>query len=275
MTYSKLATKTFGLLAVFAAAGILSANDAALASESWPGIKEEAFQGRVIADGRGIVRLEAPYRPEDVRSVPIAADAALTDGRTIRSISFIVDENPSPVAAVFKLGPGRTKAHIVTNIRLNQQSDVRVVVEASDGALYMAEQLVKFAGGQASCSAPPVGDLKEIAANMGKMEFAAVGGKASASKALQRARYALNHPNHTGMVLDPITLFYVPLLMVERIEARQGDELVFEMTGSITLAQNPTVEFDYVTNGATEMTVTASDTNGASWVKRFPIGPAS
>jgi sulfur-oxidizing protein SoxY len=134
---------------------------------------------------------------------------------------------------------------------------------------------VKFAGGQASCSAPPVGDLKEIAANMGKMDFAAVGGKASASKALQRARYALNHPNHTGMVLDPITLFYVPLLMVERIEARQGDELVFEMTGSITLAQNPTVEFDYVTNGATEMTVTASDTNGASWVKRFPIGPAS
>jgi sulfur-oxidizing protein SoxY len=109
---------------------------------------------------------------------------------------------------------------------------------------------------------------------MGKMDFAAVGEKAAASHTLQRARFALNHPNHTGMVLDQITLLYVPLLMVDRIEARQGDELVFEMTGSITLAQNPQVEFDYVTNGALEMTVAARDTSGASWERKFPIGPA-
>jgi sulfur-oxidizing protein SoxY len=109
---------------------------------------------------------------------------------------------------------------------------------------------------------------------MGKMDFAAVGEKATASHAVQRVRFALNHPNHTGMVLDQITLLYVPLLMVERIEARQGDELVFEMTGSITLSQNPQVEFDYVTNGAEEMAVVARDTSGATWERRFPIGPA-
>jgi sulfur-oxidizing protein SoxY len=49
---------------------------------------------------------------------------------------------------------------------------------------------------------------------------------------------------------------------------------VFEMTGSITLAQNPAVEFDYMTNGAAEMSVTAHDTTGAAWTRRFPIGPA-
>jgi sulfur-oxidizing protein SoxY len=76
------------------------------------------------------------------------------------------------------------------------------------------------------------------------------------------------------MVLDPISLLYIPLLMVDRIEARQGDELVFEMTGSITLAQNPAVEFDFVTNGASELTLTAHDTSGAAWTRRFPIGPA-
>ena len=138
----------------------------------------------------------------------------------------------------------------------------------------MAEQLVKFAGGQASCSAPPVGDPAEIAANMGKMDFAGVGAKPSGSHQTARARFALNHPNHTGMVLDPISLLYIPLKMVDRIEARQGGELVFEMTGSITLAQNPTVEFDYVTNGAGEISVTAHDTDGGSWTRQFPIGPA-
>jgi sulfur-oxidizing protein SoxY len=244
------------------------------ASESWPGIRAEVFGARPLHDGRGLIKLTAPYRPEDVRSVPISVETKLANGRTIKSVSFIVDENPSPVAAVFKLGGARERVALTTNIRLNQQSDVRIVVEASDGELYMVEQLVKFAGGQASCSAPPMGDPAEIALSMGRMDFAAVGEKATASHSLQRARFGLSHPNHTGMVLDQITLLYMPLLMVERIEARQGDELVFEMTGSITLAQNPRIEFDYVTNGAAEMTVSARDTSGAAWERRFPIGPA-
>lgn len=262
---------------LFAVAAFLlaaSASSGVNASDTWPGIHAEAFGGRTIEDGRGIIKLSAPYRPDDVRSVPLDAEIKLPHGRTIKTVSFVVDMNPSPVAAVFRLGQGREQAHIATRIRLDQQSDVRVVVEADDGALYMAEQLVKFAGGQASCSAPPVGNPADIAANMGKMDFATVGDRPSASHQIARARYDLNHPNHTGMVLDPVTLLYIPLLMVDRIEARQGDELVFEMTGSITVAQNPAVEFDYVTNGATEMTVTARDTSGAAWTRRFPIGPA-
>lgn len=244
------------------------------ASDTWPSIHAEAFGGRAIQDGRGVVKLAAPYRPDDVRSVPMDAEIKLPGKRTIKAVSFVVDMNPSPVAAVFRMGTARSQAHLATRIRLDQQSDVRVIVEANDGTLYMAEQLVKFAGGQASCSAPPVGDPAEIAANMGKMDFATVGEPPNGSHQLAHARYDLNHPNHTGMVLDPVSLLYIPLLMVDRIEARQGDELVFEMTGSITLAQNPAVEFDFLTNGAAEMAITAHDTSGAEWTRRFPIGPA-
>lgn len=258
----------------FASLSVAGFATASLASDTWPSLHAEAFGGRTIQDGRGIVKLSAPYRPDDVRSVPLEADIKLPHGRTIRTVSFVVDMNPSPVAAVFRMGEGRGQAHLGTRIRLDQQSDVRVIVEASDGALYMAEQLVKFAGGQASCSAPPVGDPAEIAANMGKMDFATVGAAPNGSHQTARARYDLSHPNHTGMVLDPVTLLYIPLLMVDRIEARQGDELVFEMTGSITLAQNPAVEFDFLTNGAGEMTILARDTSGAAWTRRFPIGPA-
>jgi sulfur-oxidizing protein SoxY len=260
-----------GAAAATAAAAVGSAE----ASQSWPGIEAEVYAGRALHDGLDVVTLKAPYRPDDNRSVPLSVEARFNDGRSIKSVTFIVDENPSPVAAVFRLGGARDHVALTTNIRLNQQSDVHIVVEASDGELYVTERLVKFAGGQASCSAPPMGDPAEIAANMGKMDFAAVGEKAAASHAVQRARVQLNHPNHTGMVLDQITLLYVPLLMVDRIEARQGDELVFELAGSITLAQNPVVEFDYVTNGAEEMTVAAKDTSGAQWARRFPIGPAS
>jgi sulfur-oxidizing protein SoxY len=277
---SSFRTRALASIRAFALVALAASLPAdARASDSWPGIHAEAFAGRAIQDGRGVVKLTAPYRPDDVRSVPIEAEISLgtgttAEGRTIKTVSFVVDNNPSPVAAIFKLGEGRANTHIVTHIRLDQQSDVRVIVETDDGKLYMASQLVKFAGGQASCSAPPVGDPAEIAASMGKMDFAAVGEKPNGSHQIARARYILNHPNHTGMVLDPVTLLYIPLLMVDRIEARQGDALVFEMTGSITLAQNPVVEFDYVTNGATEMSVTAHDTTGAVWTRRFPIGPA-
>lgn len=264
------------LFAAFVSAGLaLAVAPSASASEAWPQIKLAAFQDRAIESGQGIIKLMAPYRPENVARVPIEADVTLPEGRSIKAISFIVDENPSPVAAAFKMFGERRQAHITTEIRLNQQSDVRVVVEADNGALYMAEQLVKFAGGQASCSAPPMGDPKEIAASMGRMTFAAIGAQARASKKLQRTNYQLSHPNHTGMVLDPVTLFYVPMLMVERIEAVQGDEPVFEMTGSITLSQNPRIEFDYVTNGATDMTMRATDTSGAVFERTFPIGPQS
>jgi sulfur-oxidizing protein SoxY len=266
--------KSLTALAFVGALNVASAGPLS-ATERWESIKAEAYAGRAIHDGRGIIDLKAPYRPDDVRSVPLTADVRFKNGRTIKSVSFVVDQNPAPVAAVFRLGGERKHAAITTNIRLDQQSDVHIVVEASDGELFAIGQLVKFAGGQASCSAPPVGDPDEILANMGKMEFAAIGEAATGSRQKQRANVDLNHPNHTGMVLDPITLFYIPLLMVSKVEARQGDELVFEMTGSISLAQNPRVEFDYVTNGAPEMSVTATDTSGASWEQRFPIGPAS
>ena len=262
---------SFALLVLTVAA---AAGTGAFAGDRWADIHAEAFGARTIQDGRGIVTLSAPYRPDDVRSVPLAADVSLKDGRTVRAVSFIVDENPAPVAAVFRLGEARSQVRLATHIRLDQQSDVRVVVEASDGALYMVEQLVKFAGGQSSCSAPPLGDPEEILASMGKMDLTPVGARPSGSRQAARARFELNHPNHTGMVLDQITLHYIPLRMVSRIEARQGDALVFEMTGSITLAQNPVVEFDYVTDGAAEMVVVAEDTDGAAWTRRFPIGPA-
>jgi len=243
------------------------------AGPTWDGIRAEVFGARPIADGAGVIALDAPYRPDNVMRVPLKADIKVPDGQSIRSVSFIVDENPSPVAAVVTLGEGRAQAKLATYIRLNQQSDVRVVVETAAGQLYMTERLVKFAGGQASCSAPPQGDPREIAANMGKLEVVFSGGLATASKQSQSAVLALNHPNHTGMVLDQITLHYVPLLMVERMEVRQGSELVLSVAGSITLAQNPAIDFDFVTNGATELTVSARDTSGKSWQKTVPIGP--
>ncbi|AXS41288.1 quinoprotein dehydrogenase-associated SoxYZ-like carrier [Breoghania sp. L-A4] len=201
--------------------------------------------------------------------------ADFRDGRTVKSVTFIVDENPVPVAAVFSIGEGRQKLKLATRMRLNRETDVRAVVETSDGQLYMAQRFVKFAGGQAACSAPPTGDAASIAASMGKMELALEEPATNATQLRPGATLTINHPNHSGMVLDQISLLYIPLRTVEEVEVRQGDDLVFSMQGSMTLSQDPQVTFDYRTNGADALHVHVTDTDGAAWDQDFAIGHGS
>lgn len=254
---------------------LLGLSGPAAASQSWPGIRAELYGTRAISDGAGIVNLTAPDRPENQLKVPVAVEAAFKDGRSVKSVTLIVDENPTPVAAVFRFPQERTKVALATNFRFDAVTGVRAIVEASDGELYMTERHVRFTGGQAACSAPPNGSPEEIAAKMGKMELAMIGPRAVASHATQRVRLDLSHPNHTGMVKDQITLLYIPLLLVDRIDVKEGDETVVEMQGSMSFSQDPSVEFDFLTNGAEELTITSGDTSGARWTKRFPLTPAS
>lgn len=247
----------------------------ALAGPTWDELKSDIFGDRVILDGRGVLALSAPKRPDDQSAVPVSVAARFGDGRTIKSVSIIVDENPSPVAAVFTIGGQRPQLRLGANFRFNSATDVRTVVEASDGQLYMAERHVKFAGGQASCSAPPQGDPDEILASMGKMQLSYPAAPAAVSQIEAKARPEVSHPNHTGMVLDQISLLYIPLRMVSQVDVSQGDDLVFSLAGSITLSQNPSVDFDYRTNGATKMNVLLRDSDGATWTASFPIGQGS
>ena len=259
------------LAAVVTCAGTIPA----FAGNAWDEIRGSVFGDKKIEDGRGLITLGAPGRPEDMRVVPITIDAAFKDGRTIKTVNFILDENPTPVVAVFHMGAGRESVALQANFRVDRQGDVRAVVEASDGQLYMISQLIKFAGGQASCSAPPTGDPAEIAANMGKMQFAETKVADAATAALGRVKIDLNHPNHTGMVMDQQTLLYTPMKMVNEITVCQGDDVVFAAEGSIALSQNPSISFDFKRGGSQDFEVTMKDTDGGVWTRKFQVSPQS
>ena len=247
----------------------------AFAGNAWDEIRGSVYGDKKIEDGRGVITLGAPNRPEDMRVVPISIDASFKDGRTVKTVTFILDENPTPVVAVFHMGAGRDSVSIKSNFRVDRQSDVRAVVEANDGKLYMVSQLIKFAGGQASCSAPPMGDPAEIIANMGKMDLAEVKAADVATTALGHAKADLNHPNHTGMVMDQQTLLYTPMKMVSEVSVRQGGETLFSAEGSIAFSQNPMIEFDFKRGGSQDFEMTLKDTDGGAWTKTFQISPQS
>ena len=58
------------------------------------------------------------------QNAALSAEAAFKDGRKIKSITFIIDENPMPVAAAFRFGDNRERASLGLDIRLDQASPV-------------------------------------------------------------------------------------------------------------------------------------------------------
>ena len=258
--------------AVFAIAGMSAP---ASASDSWPSIRDELYGARVIHDGSKNVTLTAPGRPENQMEVPVSVDAVFKDGRTIKSVTILVDENPTPVAAAFHFNQPRAQVGLAAKFRFDAVTGVRAIVEASDGELYMAERHVRFTGGQSACSAPPNGSTEEIQARMGNTQLALAGPRAAVSNASQRVKVAISHPNHTGMVKDQISLLYIPLLLMDHVAVQQTGKTVVEIDGSMSLSQDPSFEFDYLTDGSDELTITASDTSGAKWTHTLPLGPSS
>lgn len=271
------ATFRRGLRAAVIASCLVVAPAASLAQSAWDHIRPEVFGQRAILDGTGILTLKAPFRPEDQRAVPIGVDARFSDGRSIKAITIIIDENPSPVATVMTMGPNR--AHVATNItfRFNRKTNVRAIVEASDGQLYMQHAFVRYAGGQSACSAPPNGNAEEIAASMGKMKLAHLtdGVAAESSQVHRRARLEVKHPNFTGLQMDQITLLYYPVHIIETLQIKQGDDLVMEMKNGISVSENPIIDFDFDVNGASALKVTANDTKKNVFEHMFPVAPGT
>lgn len=255
-------------------AGVLLSIGPALAGSAWDDVRPSAFGSRTIEDGSAVIAFHAPYRAEDQRTVPLSVETAFKDGRKIKSVTFIVDENPMPVAAAFRFADNRDRARLAIDIRLDHASPVRAVVEASDGALYMVEKFVK-ASGAGVCAAPPAVDPVIAAKTMGQMKLTDLTGPdstAGATRFHRAAELSIQHPQLTGMQMNQITLLYTPMRYVNAIEVKQGDDVIFTLEGSMTLSENPRIVFDYQINGASTINVRTRDTNETEWRKEFPAG---
>lgn len=244
-------------------------------ADAWDELKPAVVGDRAILPGDGVVTLLTPYRAEDDRKAPVEVKAAFTDGRTVKAITVVIDENPMPVSAVVALAQPRAAITFGANMRFNGPSKVRAIVEASDGALYMAEAPVKTSG-LGACAAPPGVDLKLAENTLGDMDAAMLASGASeAGHPVRRARLDIRHPNLTGLQMDQITLLYIPARYVSDIEVKQGGQTVMTIKGGISLSENPSISFDWRDTGGGPMAVTITDTSGAVFRKTFPVGPGA
>lgn len=273
----KLAAALFAALFL---AGAAAAQDKPAAQDNpekpsalWGELKSAFFGDRDIADGAGIVSLDAPYRAEDPALVPIAIRIAPPEGRRVAGMTLIVDENPAPLAAEFTFyrGLGEDIA-LSTRVRVNAYSNVRAVAEMDDGSLYQSARFVKATGG---CAAPASKDAAAAMASLGKMKLRRYDGPQSLPEGRREAQLMIRHPNNSGFQLDQITQLYVPAWFVDRIEVARGGEPLFTVEGGISLSEDPSIRFEYMGEPADEISVSAGDTEGGDYRATFPATDGS
>jgi len=260
-------------VAALVAVGAASGLPAQEADDPWPGLVRDAFNGRTIEDGSSMLALDLPYRAEDAAIVPLTVRTSMPAGdpRRVNALTLVIDRNPAPVAATFRLGPHAGKSSISTRVRVDSYTNVHAVAELSDGKLYGVAAFVKASGG---CSAPAAKNADEAQASLGRMkfrQFARTGG--APAGAMREAQIMMRHPNNSGLQMDQVTRLYVPAFFVRELRVWQGDDLVLFMDGGISISEDPSIRFNYVPNGAKVFRAEALDTENHVFTGTWPADP--
>jgi sulfur-oxidizing protein SoxY len=237
-------------------------------TDPWPDLVRDAFDGRPMAEGTGLIAIEMPARAEDAAIVPVTLRLNLPpgDARSVRAVTLVIDQNPAPVAARFDLGA--TVTMISTRVRVDSYTNVHAVAELSDGTLHVTQTFIKASGG---CSAPAAKNVDEAQKTLGLMRLRQFSAERDAASGLREAQIMVRHPNNSGLQMDQVTRLYTPAFFVRDIRVWQGDELVLRMDGGISMSEDPNIRFSYRPSGAATLRAEAIDTDGNRFSREWAV----
>ena len=258
---------------------------AAMAGEAWDDVSSMLFGERLmISAGEELVALNIPYRTTDDRRTEMGATISAPAGQKIRSVYLVIDENPMPVSAVFEMARPIEDFTFSASMRLNGPSGIHIVLETDTGALFVSEGFTKTSG-LGACAAPPGTDPQIALKTLGQMDLKVVHSDAPAldnlltvsdaaplqTDSTLSATLRFDHPSHSGLQMDQITLLYLPARFIETVDVAVDETPWFTMTGSISLSENPTLTLE-LPKDAELMTVRMTDTEGATFLREFVLG---
>ena len=230
-------------------------------------LKEAVFGEDVINDGSHMFSLDTPYRALDAAIVPISINFSTPQSEKyfVKSLTLIVDENPSPLVSKFNFTPKIGNASLATRVRIDKYTYVRAVVEMNNGEKYMNSNFVKAAGG---CSAPSLADKDAVMARLGKMKMKFF--ETGNSNSLSKAQFLISHPNYSGMQFNQLTRAEIPAHFVNYIKIEQDNELILEAYPDISLSEDPAITFHFHDSGS-PLKVTVEDSEGKNYAGDFPL----
>lgn len=239
------------------------------AEPTWTDLSAILYEDRELLDGSAFIEINSPYRTDNDARTQIAAQINAPAGRMLGKVSLILDENPMPVSAVFTFDTPLPRFFFDVTMRINGPTPLHVVAETTDGQLYVAETFVKTSG-QGACAAPPGSDLDVALETLGEMDIL-IGANREGATTLdrlgalaqreKRVDVDISHPSLSGMQMDQITLLFIPMRYVETLDVDLDGAGYVEMTGSISLSENPRIGMS-VPGRTQTVGVTMTDTDG-------------
>ncbi len=251
----------------------LRSGDNPEASEIWTKVRASLFGERPITVATGdMLVLDAPLRAEDAAIVPIAISTRLpqTESRYVEKLYLIIDNNPSPISAIFSFTPQSGRADIETRVRVDEYTFVRAIAEMNGGSLFMTTRWVKASGG---CSAPPGKDQAAALASLGKMKFR-VGGDVSLRRPVL-AQLMIGHPNNSGLAMDQMTRQFTPAHFVRKITVTYAGEPVMSADLDFSISENPNLRFYFVPDGQGELAAEVLDSDNLEFKSSLSLRPAN
>ena len=243
------------------------------ASEIWQKVRTSLFAARpiaVVTDDTLV--LDVPVRAEDASIVPVAIRTRLpqTAARHVEKLYLVIDNNPSPISAIFSFTPLSGRVDIETRVRVDEYTFMRVIAEMNDGSLVMTTRWVKASGG---CSAPPGKDQAAALASLGKMKFRVEGDASSRQPIL--VQLMISHPNNSGMVMDQSTRQFTPANYVRQINVTYGGQPVMSADLDFSISENPNLRFYFVPDGRSRLAAEVLDSRDQSFKSSLDLGAAN
>lgn len=246
-------------LAVVAVATNLAWADAATSTSqsAWDYLRPQFYGERPIGEvDEKLMRLEAPLTTPDPAATPLSLHLGPDAAGKIKQVRFIIDHNPSPLAATMNLETGTPIDEIDVRVRIDRATSVRAVAEFNDGRLEMRSVWVVASGG---CSAPP---SAASGGALGDIRF-----RPSADDTAMQM--SIRHPNHSGFQIDPVTGDPIPPHYVYHVRISSGGKTLVDADTGISLSENPTLRIASERPIAAPLKLEAVDThNGhfsATW----------
>lgn len=232
--------------------------------EAWSQIRSTLFAERPVAETETLIKVGAPKTAEDAAVVPVSITIAADAVRRARAVTFIVDNNPSPVVAkiafsdLYRGGSDIGDRAIELRFRLDQLSPVRAIIELDDGSLHMAQRFVAGSGG---CSSTSVKDVDQALLNLGKTRLK-VATDRTRGESFREVQAQIRHPNFSGMQIDAKTNAYTPAHFIDLVEIKLGGKTLATFETGISIAEDPNIRLSFAANLDEPLTLTARDTEG-------------
>src|SRR5712671_279516 len=206
----------------------------------WSDLRHAIFGDRVVEDAGDLVAIDAPERAEDAAIVPVTIRVSETLGSEIRGLYLVIDDNPSPLAAHFVLGPLADTKEVTTRVRIDDYTYLHAVAETKDGRLYASAHFIKAAGG---CSAPAGKDQALALERLGKMKL--ILAERLRPDAPINAKLLISHPNNSGLQMDQVSRNYIPADFMQTLEVTYNGQSVFRLESDIAISEDPSFSFSF------------------------------